>query len=460
MSPKEAIKEGAFKATHTNGKPRFQGKCFNCGKVGHRARDCRAPTKEKDLEERSPSTGPLPTPSGGRGLSPGPLKRETKKSNSIANAKYAMEQSWAAYAKAPKALRGLEGMDELLWAVDSGASRHMTYCRDAFTEFSALEKPVMIQTASVAELQAVGQGTVLLKVLRNSNISLVALTEVLYAPGLAGSLISVSQLQNKGITVRTTVGGGFKKLLIEREGELLGEVELLGKSYALKGISKTPERAMAATTDTEARLWHRRLGHLSLGSLQHIQDVTTGLKGPIKAIKEPCEPCILAKIVRVVNRESPERATEPLARLHLNFWGPYSVPSLYNNHYFASITDEATRMVWVYFAKDRASIRSIFIEFKARVELESGHKIQAIRLDNALEFKALAEHYRPYSIRFEFITPYFHQQNGVPERLNRTLVTIARAMLQDARLPEPFWEDAIVTACYIRNRTPIGPKGI
>lgn len=460
MGSKEVIKEEAFKATDTKRKPRFQGKCFNCGKLGHRARDCRALTKERNPEERSPSTGPLPTPSGGRGLSLGPSTKEMKKLYSMANAQYAMEQSWAAYTKAPQAFRDPEDMDELLWAVDSGASRHMTYCRDAFTKFSVLSKPILIQTASGAELQAVGQGTVLLKVLRNGNISLVALNEVLYAPGLAGSLISVSQLQNKGITIRTTTGKGSKRLLIERESKLLGEAELLGKSYTLRGISKTPERAMAAVTDTKARLWHRRLGHLSLGSLQHVHDVTTGLNEPVKAMKEPCEPCILAKTVRVVNREGSERATEPLARLHLDFWGPYSVSSLYGNHYFASFTDEATRMVWVFFSKDRASIRSIFIEFKARVELESGHKIQAVRLDNAPEFKALAEHYRPYGIRFEFITPYFHQQNGVPERLNRTLVTVARAMLQDARLPEQFWQDAIATACYIRNRTPVGPKGI
>jgi hypothetical protein len=161
-----------------------------------------------------------------------------------------------------------------------------------------------------------------------------------------------------------------------------------------------------------------------------------------------------------VNRESPERVTVPLARLHTDFWGPYSVPSLYGNLYFVSFTDEATRKTWVFFTKDRASIRTIFIEFKARVELETSLKIQAIRCDNAQEYKALAEFYRPYSLKFEFTTPYFHQQNRVPEQLNRTLVTGARAMLQDAQLPERFWEDAIATVYYIQNRIPVEPKRI
>jgi hypothetical protein len=458
MGPKESIKEGAYSAMDAKGKLKFKGKCYNCGKTGHRVRDCRAPKKDPEDAGKSPSTGPLPTPTGGRGLSPSPAKAGAI--GSTANAKYAVEQSWAAFTVDNRASGSLGSLDELLWVVDSGASRHMTYCRDAFTEFSALQEPIVIQTANGAELQAVGQGTVVLKVPRKGAVSPVALTEVLYVPGLAGSLISVVQLQDKGITVRTTGDKGLKRLLIERQGRVLGEAERLGKAYTLKGVTMGPERALAASTDAEARLLHRRLGHLSSGSLQHIEAVTTGLQGPVKALEEPCEPCTLAKTVRVVNRESPERVTALLARLHTDFWGPYSVLSLYGSLYFVSFTDEATRKTWVFFTKDRASIRTIFIELKARVELETGLKILVVRCDNAPEYRALADFYRPYGLRFEFTTPYFHQQNGVPERLNRTLVTVARAMLQDAGLPEKFWQDAVETACYIRNRVPIGPNGV
>ncbi|KAL8089377.1 hypothetical protein AgCh_038989 [Apium graveolens] len=44
------------------------------------------------------------------------------------------------------------------------------------------------------------------------------------------------------------------------------------------------------------------------------------------------------------------------------------------------------------------------------------------------------------------------QQNGVVERKNRTLVEAARTMLQDAKLPTSFWEEALNTACYTQNR--------
>ena len=194
MGPKEPAKEGAYSANDgakaPKEKPKFKGKCYNCSRAGHRARDCKAPKKDAEGTTPSPSTGPLPTPTRGRGLSPSPRKPEA--SGEYATAKTAVEASWAAYTKAPS--QGLETLKELLWVVDSGATRHMTYCKDAFTEYSALQKPIAIQTANGAEIQAIGQGTVVLKVPVEGRTSLIGLTNVLYVPGLAGSLVSVTQL--------------------------------------------------------------------------------------------------------------------------------------------------------------------------------------------------------------------------------------------------------------------------
>src|SRR5450756_72668 len=110
----------------------------------------------------------------------------------------------------------------------------------------------------------------------------------------------------------------------------------------------------------------------------------------------------MAKTVRIVNRESPEKVTGALQRLHTDIWGPYSVPSLYKSLYFISFTDEYTRKSWVFFTKDRASLRAIFTEFKARTELETGLKIVRVRCDNAAEYRALGDYYKPYGIAFEY----------------------------------------------------------
>ncbi|KAL8118553.1 hypothetical protein AgCh_016176 [Apium graveolens] len=51
----------------------------------------------------------------------------------------------------------------------------------------------------------------------------------------------------------------------------------------------------------------------------------------------------------------------------------------------------------------------------------------------------------------EFSAARTPQQDGVVERKNRTLVKVARRMLQDAKLPISFWEEAVNTACYTQN---------
>lgn len=57
--------------------------------------------------------------------------------------------------------------------------------------------------------------------------------------------------------------------------------------------------------------------------------------------------------------------------------------------------------------------------------------------------------------------PYSPQQNGTAERVNRTLMDMARSMLQYAGLPNSFWGDALLHAAWVKNRIPcLKLKGI
>lgn len=54
----------------------------------------------------------------------------------------------------------------------------------------------------------------------------------------------------------------------------------------------------------------------------------------------------------------------------------------------------------------------------------------------------------------EKTVPRTPQENGVSERMNRTIIEHARCMRLHARLPLQFWADAVDTVVYLINRGP------
>ena len=62
-------------------------------------------------------------------------------------------------------------------------------------------------------------------------------------------------------------------------------------------------------------------------------------------------------------------------------------------------------------------------------------------------------------IRMIKTVPGTPEQNGVAERMNRTLNERARCMRIQSRLPKVFWADAISTVAYLINRGPLVPLG-
>jgi transposase InsO family protein len=51
-------------------------------------------------------------------------------------------------------------------------------------------------------------------------------------------------------------------------------------------------------------------------------------------------------------------------------------------------------------------------------------------------------------IKHEFSTPYTPQQNGVAERKNRTIIEMARTMLDEYKTSDWFWVEVVNTACH------------
>ena len=97
------------------------------------------------------------------------------------------------------------------------------------------------------------------------------------------------------------------------------------------------------------------------------------------------------------------------------------------------------------------------------MERSTNQKLKALRTDNGGEYMSteFQTYLKKEGVRHELTVPKTPEQNGVAERMNRTLVEGVRAMLADARLTHHFWAEALSKAVYLRNQSPaMAVKGI
>lgn len=55
-------------------------------------------------------------------------------------------------------------------------------------------------------------------------------------------------------------------------------------------------------------------------------------------------------------------------------------------------------------------------------------------------------------IQVQLNAGYTPQQNGVAEKMNRTLIEMVRCMLKESSLPKSLWAEATSAANYVQNR--------
>ena len=123
----------------------------------------------------------------------------------------------------------------------------------------------------------------------------------------------------------------------------------------------------------------------------------------------------------------------------------------------ATFLDDFSRLSVVVPVPSKAEVIPTVKKIINMLETQSGQKLRKMRTDRSAEYlnNELKDFYSAKGIVHQTTAPYTPEQNGKAERLNRTLMERVRAMLQDAKLPNSLWAEAVTTANYIRNRSPV-----
>jgi hypothetical protein len=103
--------------------------------------------------------------------------------------------------------------------------------------------------------------------------------------------------------------------------------------------------------------------------------------------------------------------------------------------------------------RSKSESLEMFRKFNEEEVRSKGGQIGQIHSDNGTEYrnKAFISYCNVEKISRRYSSAYTPQQNGVAERYNRTIATMARAMLLQKNLKPSYWAKAFQHANYVNN---------
>ena len=117
----------------------------------------------------------------------------------------------------------------------------------------------------------------------------------------------------------------------------------------------------------------------------------------------------------------------------MNLFGLIAYISIDRSKYCLVIVDDYSLFTWLFFLQEKTQTQETSKRFLRRAQNEIGLRIKKIRSDNGMKFKnsQIEGFLEEEGIKHEFSSPYTPEQNGVVERKNRTLLDMARTMLDE-----------------------------
>lgn len=142
--------------------------------------------------------------------------------------------------------------------------------------------------------------------------------------------------------------------------------------------------------------------------------------------------------------------------VHLDFLGPYKVTSKESYKYVLTIVDDLSRFMWVYMLRSSDEILSNIVDFHNLVKNQYNKRVKVFKSNNGVEFvtQKINDFCKSEEV-VHHISCVYTQKNRVIEWKLKHLINVARCLLFQGGIPFYLWNECILTAVYLINRTPL-----
>ena len=309
--------------------------------------------------------------------------------------------------------------------VDSGASNHMVSDCRYLTDVTVVED-IVVRVASGTLMPVTHKGVL------NGNGCML---HVLVVPNLVRNRISVSALNAGGYHIKFIAN----ECVVERQGVDVLRAGISNGVYVINNVEVI----------SSVSLEHERFGHIGKKKMKLL-----GLNN----FSGNCKGCLLGEHRKrpFSHKETIIKTKNVLERVHMDLVDPMEVCSLGGANYIFTIIDDFSRFSFVYFLSKKSDVFQYFQFFVAEAHNLSKNKIQFIRTDGGGEFcsNSMKQFLQKNGISHQLTMPYSHEQNGIIERLNRSLLVSARSLMNGRNVSKKFWAEAVKCSNFLRNIVP------
>lgn len=128
-------------------------------------------------------------------------------------------------------------------------------------------------------------------------------------------------------------------------------------------------------------MWHKRLGHLNLGSVKHLSNKSLINVSNWKRIENVCSSCQMSKSCRLPFSLNNELSMIPFAKVHCDLWGPAHIISCQGFKYYASFIDDHSCFTWMFPLKRKSEFYDCFVKFHRLINTQLERNLNFFQLD-------------------------------------------------------------------------------